>query len=69
MNEDLTKDRERLCYLTRLLYKGKSVAKNWSFLGKIYIKKTLEGEVVEITKKSDLVQYDDKNILRDMNLL
>ena len=56
MNEDLTKDRERLCYMTRLLYNGKSVAKNWNFRGRIYIKKILEGEVVEIMKKSDLVQ-------------
>ena len=58
MNEGLTKDREKLCYMTRLLYKGSCIAKNWTFLGKVYIKKIVEGEVVEITKKEELAPYE-----------
>ena len=68
LNEDLTKGRECLCYMTRL-FKDKSVAKNWTFLGKIYVKRTTEGEVMEIKRKEDLVPLDTKGTLRALNLL
>ena len=51
VNENLTKGRERLCYMTRLLFKDHSIAKNWTFLGTVYIKRTIDGEVIEISKK------------------
>ena len=69
VNEDLTKERERLSYMARLLFKNKAVAKNWTFLGEVYVKKTLEGEITKITKKEDLIPFDVNNILREMNLL
>ena len=69
MNEDLTKAHERLCYMTHLLFNDKAIAKNWTFLGKIYIKKTLESDVIEITKKEDLIEYDVNNVLQEHNLL
>ena len=40
LNEDLTKRREWLDYVARLLFKGKHIDKNWTFLGDIFIKKT-----------------------------
>ena len=55
--------------MTRLLFKEKSIAKNWTFLGRIYIKKATEGDVIEIEKKEDLVDYDIKGTLREMKLL
>ena len=69
INEDLTKGRERLCYMTRVLYNEKAIAKNWTFLGKVFLKKTAEAEVVEINKKEDLVAYDINGTLRKMDLL
>ena len=68
MNEDLTKERELLNYMARLLFKNGSIAKNWTFLGRVYLKKTLEGEVKEITCKEELKQYDDKEVLMKMKL-
>ena len=68
MNEDLTKERELLNYMTRILFKNSCIAKNWTFLGRIYLKKTLEGEVREITCKDDLKQYDEKEVLMKMKL-
>ena len=37
--------------MARILYKGKDMAKNWIFLRRVYIQKTIEGDFVEITKK------------------
>ena len=68
-NENLTEIRERLNYTACLLFKDKTIAKNWSFLGKIYIKHTLEGEVIELTKKKDLKKYDTNGILNKGGLL
>ena len=59
MNEDLTKARERLCYMTRLLFKDKAIAKNW----------TMESEAIEVTKKEDLIKYDVNNVPQEHNLL
>ena len=40
-------------------------------MGRVYIKKTTEGEFIEVTKKDDLhvTPFDVMNILHDMNLL
>ena len=38
------------------------MAKNWTFPGKVYIKKTTEGEAIEVTKKEDLIPYDVKKM-------
>ena len=56
-------------YMTRILFKENCIAKNWTFLGKVYMKKTIEGEVKEITNKEDLRQYDEKDVLKKMKLL
>ena len=69
VNEDLTKLREKLNYMARILFKGKQIAKNWTFLGRVYIKKTTEGNVVEITKKEDLAPYDTEGTLAAMGLM
>ena len=68
MSEDLTKERELLNFMARTLFKNNSIAKNWTFLGRVYIKKTIEAEVKEITTKEDLKQYDEKEVLKKMNL-
>ena len=69
VNEDLTKTREKLNYMARVLFKGKQIAKNWTFLGRVYIKKTTESNVVEILKKEDLIPYDTEGILGSMGLM
>ena len=69
VNEDLTKLREKLNYMARILFKGKQIAKNWTFLGRVYIKKTTESNVVEITKKEDLAPYDTEGTLAAMGLM
>ena len=55
--------------MTRVLYNEKAIAKNWTFLGKVFLKKTAEAEVVEINKKEDLVAYNINGTLRKMDLL
>ena len=57
LNEDLTKKREWLDYLARLLYKGKHIDKNWTFLGDIFIKKTATSIPEKIVEKKILVNY------------
>ena len=69
VNEDLTKHSERLNYMFRILFKSKDIWKNWTFLGRVYIKKTAESEVVEITNKENLLPYDTKGTLTEMGLM
>ena len=53
LNEDLTRRREWLDYLARLLFKGKHISNNWTFLGDIYVKKTAISEPRKITCQED----------------
>ena len=53
LNEDLTKNREWLDYLARLLFKGKYITNNWTFLGDIYIKKTATSLPQKIIREED----------------
>ena len=53
LNEDLTKNREWLDYLARLLFKGKYITNNWTFLGDIYIKKTVTSLSQKIIREED----------------
>ena len=67
LNEDLTKFREKLNFMCRILFREKCISKNWTFLGKVYLKHTNEGEV-EITKREDLKKYDTNKKLEEMGL-
>lgn len=54
INEDLTKRREKLNYLARLLFKEKLISNNWTFLGAIFVKKTPESEPEQVTSETDI---------------
>ena len=68
LNEDLTKYREKLNFMCRILFREKSIFKNWTFLGKVYLKHANEGEVIEITKRDDLKKYDTNKKLDELGL-
>ena len=58
LNEDLTKRRDWLDYIARLLLKGKHIDKNWTFLGDILIKtKQLLVSQRRSAQKKTLVSY------------
>ena len=41
------------------MYKKGYVKKNWTFLGSVYVKHTLESEPVQINKPDDLNRFGD----------
>ena len=59
LNEELTKSRAHTDYLARLMYKKGIIKKNWTFLGVIYVKATVDGDPIEIKTDSDLGRFGD----------